>query len=114
MARCSYCGGQTELYEGGIPVCTPCSGAPVRPKRTIHTRLMEQLAEANAEHSATAAAYNEVMWNIPSAIPHPDGVQRIRSISRELSIAKKRLATAHSRLTDFLDTGDIPEDLLRD
>jgi hypothetical protein len=74
---------------------------------------MEDLADATAEHSAATAAYNQVMWEIPSAIPHPDGVQRIRSVSHELSVAKKRLATAHSRLADFLDTGAIPEDLLR-
>jgi hypothetical protein len=114
MDRCSYCGRETELYEGGTPVCVPCSDASIHPEPTIHIRLIEELAEATAEHSAATAAYNRVMWETPSAIPHPDGVQRIHSISRELSVAKKRLASAHSRLTDFLDTGIIPEDLLRD
>jgi hypothetical protein len=114
MARCSYCGLETELYEGGIPICPPCSGTPILYKLTLHTRLLEQLAEATAAHSAATAAYNEVMWEIPSAIPHPDGVQRIHSISHEMRVARERLARAHSRLTDFLDKGTIPEDLLRD
>lgn len=113
MARCSYCGRGTELHEGGIPVCLACISLPSLPKRTIHTRLMEDLADATAQHSAATAAYNEVMWEIPSAIPHPDGVRRIRSISHDLAVSKARLARAHSRLADFLDTGAIPEDLLR-
>lgn len=113
MARCSYCGRETELHEGGIPICVPCSNMPILPKRTIHSHLIEELADATAEHSAALAAYNRVMWEIPSAIPHPDGVQRIHSTSQELSVAKERLASAHSRLAAFLDAGTIPEDLLR-
>ena len=113
MARCSYCGSETELYEGGTPICLACSDTPILPKRTIHTCLIEELAEATTEHLAAKAAYNRMMWNIPSAIPNPDGVQRIHSVSHELSIAKERLERAHSRLANFLDTGEIPEDLLR-
>ena len=114
MVRCWYCGQQTELHEGGIVICLGCSNAPSHPKRTVYLRLVEQLAEATTEHVDAKAAYNRVMWEIPSAIPRPDGVQRIHSISHELSVAEKRLANAHSRLADFLDTGVIPEDLLRD
>jgi hypothetical protein len=84
------------------------------PKRSINSRLIGELAEATAEHRAAKAAYNRVMWEIPSAIPHPDGVQRIHSISHELSVAEERLTRAHCRLSDFLDTGVIPEGLLRD
>ena len=89
--------------------CPPSGcGSPVR----TSLRLIEELAEATAEHGTAKAAYNQVMWNIPSAIPHPDGVQRIHSISQELSAATKRLSRAHSRLSDFLNTGAIPEDFL--
>jgi hypothetical protein len=105
MTRCSYCGRETELHEGGIPVCVACSNTPIPPKRTIHTRLIEELADATAEHSAAAAAYNEVMWEIPSAIPHPDGVQRIRSVSHELSVAKKRLPPHTPGSLTFLTPG---------
>ena len=25
MAKCSYCGSETELYSGGVPICVKCS-----------------------------------------------------------------------------------------
>jgi len=116
MARCSYCGRETELHEAGVPMCTGCGDRITASKpgeiRSLHTRLVQALMDATGEHSAATAEYNRVMWDIPSAIPHPDGTQRIHSISQALSVSKKRLARAHSRLTDFLNTGAIPEDLL--
>ena len=27
MAECIYCGSETELYDGGVPVCLKCSEA---------------------------------------------------------------------------------------
>ena len=114
MARCSYCGRETELYTSGTPECIRCAERLRTPKQSIHARLLGALAEATVEHLAAKAAYRQVMRDIPDGTPNPDGVQRIRSISQELSIAEKRLASAHSRLADFLDTGAIPEDLLQD
>ena len=111
MARCSFCGRETELHPAGVPTCVNCANS-VRPRTTsVHGQLIQDLLEATAEHDAATATYNQVMWDIPSTIPHPDGVQRISSISRELSIAKERLARAHSRLSNFLDDGAMPEDL---
>ena len=111
MARCSYCGRETELYEGGTPTCIPCSERLLTPKRSIHSSLIRELLEAAAEHDSATTAYNEVMWEIPSAIPHPDGVRGIHSVSHKVQVAKDRLARAHTRLRDFLDRGSLPEDL---
>jgi DNA-directed RNA polymerase subunit RPC12/RpoP len=116
MARCSYCGRETELHEAGVAMCTACGDRITASKpgeiRSVHTKLVQALMDATSEHSAATAAYNRAMWDIPSAIPHPDGVQRIHSISQALSVSKQGLARAHSRLADFLDTGAIPEDLV--
>lgn len=101
---------ETELHEGGTPTCIACSERLTTPKLSVHTRLIKELLEATAEHSAASAAHKRVMWEIPSATPHPDGVQRIHSVSHELAVAKERLARAHTRLSDFLDRGIIPED----
>jgi len=72
----------------------------------VHT-----LEEANLHFDEVARARRQMLAEISGGLPHPDGAQRIHSISQELSKARKNVARAHSRLTDFLDTGTIPEDL---
>ena len=115
MPPCSYCGRDTELYEGGLPTCLNCADRVVDSihgkVRSIHGQLVQKLLEATADVDAVTATHNEVMGEIPSGLPHPDGVQRIHSISKQLSIAREGLARAHSRLSDFLDRGIIPGDL---
>ena len=49
----------------------------------------------------------------PSGLAHPDGVQRIKNASNALTIARREMATAHSRLNDYLSRGIVPEDLKR-
>ena len=43
----------------------------------------------------------------------PDGVQRIRSVSHELTVARNEMIRAHNRLNEFLERGTVPEDLKR-
>jgi hypothetical protein len=115
MARCSYCGQETELHEGGMPICVACSNRLTGPNpgiRSIHTRLIEDLADASAHFHSVTRTRNQIIDDVPSGLRHPDGAQRIRSIAHELSVSKERLARAHSRLADFLNIGAIPEDLL--
>lgn len=117
MARCSYCGRETELHQGGVPTCAVCCEWLASEKliaRSAHSRLVEDLAEAKAQLDSVTRTHDQVIGDIPSGLPHPDGAQRIHSISHELSIDQERLARAHSRLADFLDRGIVPEDLLWD
>jgi hypothetical protein len=44
---------------------------------------------------------------------YANGAQRIHSASRELSVARKEMMKAHSRLDDSLSRGVVPEDLKR-
>jgi hypothetical protein len=50
---------------------------------------------------------------IPSGLPHPDGVQRIKNASGKLSIARKELMKAHSRMEAYFGGKIVPEDLKR-
>jgi hypothetical protein len=81
------------------------------PEDSKHTRLVHALAEATAEVETTSEIYAQVLRNIPSGLPHPDGAERIRLASHQLAKAKESMASAHSRLPDFLDHGTVPEDL---
>jgi len=58
-------------------------------------------------------AFFEVMGQVPTGFPHPDGSQRIHNASLELSTARKELMKAHARLDDFLKNGIVPADVRR-
>ena len=79
----------------------------------VSVGLIQSLTEATVRANAASEAFTAIMSDIPSGIPHPDGIQRIHSASRELSTARKEMMKAHSRLHDFLSRGIIPEDLKR-
>ena len=117
VARCSYCGRETELHEAGVATCPACDNRlrMVGPGkvRSVHAELNQDLAEATAELDLVTVAYNQVIDDIPSGLPHPDGVQRLCSILQKLLVARERFDRAHSRLVGFLDTGTIPPDLSR-
>ena len=99
-----------------MPVCLDCAnrlGTKQQPSTAEEclARLRRELKEATARAHHATDAFNAIMGDIPSAIPQPDGTQRINNIYRELSLARREMMRAHSRLTHFLDNGVVPEDL---
>jgi hypothetical protein len=110
MARCAYCETETELYAGASPICVPCADLSPE-KRAVRAKLVHELHEATMRADAATAAFTEVTGDIPSRLPHPDGVQRIHNASREMDTARKAMMTANARLNDFLERGVVPEDL---
>jgi hypothetical protein len=117
MARCVYCRAETKLYDSGVPTCSKCSEerAPRRkPPASDHKvryALIEDLLDATVREKAAFDKFNAALDRFPTGLPHPDGSQRIRNASHELEAARKGLKKAHSRLSDFLERGTIPEDL---
>jgi hypothetical protein len=110
MARCAYCDAETELFEGSTPVCIHCADlSPER--RATRAKLFGDLAQATRRADVAAEAFVTATSDIPSGIPHPDGVQRIHNASHEMTAARNELIKAHDRLNKFLNTGIVPEDL---
>jgi hypothetical protein len=110
MARCAYCQTETELYAGGSPLCIQC--ADLSPdRRATRAKLVHDLHEATMRAEAATEAFSAIADDIPSALPHPDGIQRIHNASREMEAARKEMITAHTRLNDFIEGGIVPEDL---
>ena len=111
MALCEFCKvEETMLYENGAPVCLKCAdSSPERRKARIVLFREMQAAVARAE--AAMEEFAALTSNIPSGLPHPDGVQRIQNISRELTEARNEMMKAHHRLNDFIERGIVPEDL---
>src|ERR1700730_4656069 len=119
MAACTYCRAETQLYDGGVPICLECSEAQEikrKPGATvleIRTILSQELYAATARGKEARKQFDEAMGRFPSVVPHPDGAQRIKNASNALTVARHEMTTAHNRLNDFLGRGIVPEDLKR-
>lgn len=55
--------------------------------------------------------FDGMVREVPSGIPYPDGVQRIKNASRELSSARAALNAAVARQCAFVLHGIVPDDL---
>ena len=121
MERCALCKEEdTALYEDGVPVCLKCANerenkASQKPSsaQSVQNILVEQIVEATNRVNKATHAFFEVMGQVPTGFPHPDGSQRIHNASLELSTARKELMKAHTRLDDFLKKGIMPADARR-
>jgi hypothetical protein len=119
MSACSRCGVETELYGSGVSVCVKCSDLWGAKRKTplntdqIRTTLVSRIIQATARVSEANHQFNDAVGQFPSGLPHPDGVQRIKNTSNELTAARKEMMTAHKRLNEFIERGVVPEDLKR-
>jgi len=110
MARCTYCGTETELHESNTPICVRCADLTPE-RRAVRAKLFHEWSEVVKRADSANDAFRQVMTAIPSGLPHSDGMQRVKNVSRQLSEARDHMMTAHERLTDFLERGIIPRDL---
>jgi len=115
MPQCIVCKTETFVQVGNVPICVTClENPPVgqpRAEREIRAALVRRIIDATVQANAASSSFSEVTNQIPSGLPHSDGVQRIKNASHALFIARKEMATAHNRLNDFLSRGIVPEDL---
>ena len=118
MAKCTDCGSETELHSSGVPICPKCSDAreakrkPPATEQQVRNVLLQDVLELTARVEEATRQFNAAM-QIPSGLPHPDGVQRIKNASSKLSIARNELMKAHSRLEEHTERGIVPEDVKR-
>jgi len=101
MARCAYCNGETELYFANMPICIRC--ADQRSPEQTEAALTQNLADATFRADAASEAFQEVVSEIPSNIPHPDGIQRIKNASQQLTKARDEMMEAHRLLDDYVN-----------
>ena len=118
VALCAYCQKETELYKGGTPVCVECSIAQEAQHKplshhAIYAALQQDVASAEQRAAAANAAFREVMNDVPSDLPHPDGTQRVLNVCRLLADARREVGDADLRLTNFLIHGTVPEHMKR-
>ena len=101
-----------------MPICLKCSDArdakrkPPATEQQVRSTLLQDVFELTARVEEATRHFNDVM-QIPSGMPHPDGVQRIKNASNKLSIARNELMKAHSRLDEHLSGKIVQEELKR-
>jgi phytoene dehydrogenase-like protein len=105
MANCIFCKAQTELDDNGVPICLNCSDAgpkrkPPATDQQIRSTLLQDILELTARVNEAAREFEAIIGQVPSRLPHPDGVQRIKNASNKLSTARQELMKAHRRLDD--------------
>jgi hypothetical protein len=117
MAVCAFCRTETELYDSGVPICPSCCEArettpkPSTANYVVREILIQEVLETTAKKGEAFIKFKSVMDQFPSGLPHPDGVQLIKNASHELSIARKEMERAYTRLNDYINTGIAPENL---
>jgi len=84
---------------------------PPGSEKKILDLLIQNVVDAATLKSEACEAFNAAIDQFPSGLPYPDGAQRVRNASAQLSAARKILRTAHNRLDDYLNAGIVPEDL---
>jgi hypothetical protein len=103
MAQCAYCKAETQLYVANVPVCIQCGDA--RSPEQTRVSLLQYVADATMRADAASEAFQRVVEEIPSGMPHADGVQRIKNVSRQLSKARDEMMEAHQLLDDHIKRG---------
>ena len=118
MAGCIVCKTETFVFVGIIPVCIQClenrADTPPRTEQEVRAVLVKRIIDATVRASKASETFSGVTSRFPSGLPHPDGVQRIKSAAGELSIDRKELINAHRRLNDFIEGGIVPKELKLD
>ena len=73
--------------------------APPATEQQIRSTLLQDVIELTARTEQAAEEFETVMGQIPSGLPHPDGVQQIKNASDKLSTARNELMKASLRVT---------------
>ena len=82
--------------------------------RPIVEILRAEVERTHAEYDRVKQDFRSLVGDIPSGLPHPDGMQRIQNASRAQSVAMEAYETALMRLNRFLISGTVPPDLEKD
>lgn len=73
--------------------------------------LHDDVTYARKQLDGATQAFDDVVREVPSMLPHSDGIQRIKNVSRDLTLSRDKLNEAVARLNDFVLHGTIPHDL---
>jgi hypothetical protein len=102
MVYCVNCKAEIKLSGDGVLICSSCS---------VREILTKEVLETTAKKIEAFGKFEAIMRHVPGGLPQPDGTQQIKNASNELATARKQMAQAYQRLSDYLDNGIVPEEL---
>lgn len=79
-------------------------------RKTVFKVLEERLAAARRRHMAASIRFHEILSDVPSGIPSPDGVTRVQGAARIYRRAIREVEAAQEQMTRFLLDGVVPLD----
>jgi hypothetical protein len=83
----------------------------VRSAREIEKILAEDLQRATAHYREQSARFQQVIGDVPSGLPYPDGSLRVQQVSAAYKTASAELRSALNRYQMFFVQGIVPDDL---
>jgi DNA-binding NarL/FixJ family response regulator len=102
MPTCSICGAETELQVGGGTLCVICKAKATEDSISLRKRLRAEESAARAEHILALQEFENIMNEVRSGIPHPDGATRLQRAGLHVRTATQRYHTAHKELMEFI------------
>ena len=98
--------------SGGSFIVQLGAGVPTMEKEQILQRLRDELQEARERRNEAARRYHEITGEVPTRIPSPDNVDRIKIASQEYTNAIHAVEEAFKAQSDFLFHGVVPPGLV--
>jgi hypothetical protein len=89
----------------------PCPNRPTMDREVALELLQVELNAARKRVALASETFDAVIREVPTGIPYPDKVQRIRNASRDYSDARDSVAIAVKRMNELVLNGIIPDDL---
>ena len=80
-------------------------------RNKILETLRNDVRVARENVAAADNIFTAIIREVPSGLPHPDGVQRIHNVARELNSARHRMLEMEARLHAFVVDGIVPDDM---
>jgi hypothetical protein len=114
MAQSATRRAKTQRHDRRVSTSdeTEVKRKPPGSEKEVLRVLIQDVMDATAFKNEASECFDVAISQFPSGLPFPDGAQRIKNTSAQLSTARNKLATAHDRLDDFLK-GIVPETLKR-
>ena len=76
----------------------------------IRRKLGLEVEAAYSNYARAAKAFREILSDVPSGLPHPDGALRLEQSGSGSKRALKAFSVALNRYTEFVLNGVVPED----